>query len=50
MLLVYNISKQWVTCDHKIGDSWTINLIQDNLQKQLLNADMVPSEEKDTFY
>ena len=33
---------EWETCGHKKGDSWTVQLMHDNLKK-LLNVDMVPN-------
>ena len=33
-------------CDHEKGDKWTIQLIKDNLKKQLTHLDMVPYEKK----
>ena len=35
-------------CGHK-GDSRTVKLIQDNLEKQLLNANIVPNEKRCTL-
>ena len=32
------------------GDLWTVKSIQDNLEKQLLNADMIPNEKNDVIY
>ena len=29
-------------CDHEKGDKWTIQLIKDNLKKQLIHLDMMP--------
>ena len=37
---------EWENCDHEIGDKWTIQLIRDNLKKQLTHLDMIPYEKK----
>ena len=33
-------------CDHEKGDMWSIQSIKDNLEKQRINLDMIPSEKK----
>ena len=37
-------------CDHEKDDAWTIQLIKDHLEKQLINNNMVPYDKKDIFY
>ena len=37
-------------CDHEKGDVWTIQLIKDNLEKQLLNEIMVSYDKKGYVY
>ena len=37
---------EWGNCDHEKGDKWTIQLIKDNLKKQLIHLDMIPYEKK----
>ena len=41
---------EWENCDHEKGDKLTIQLIKDNLKKQLTHLDMIPYEKKDVFY
>ena len=31
-------------------DAWTIQLVNNNLEKQVLNDNMVPYDKKDVFY
>ena len=37
---------EWENCDHEKGDQWTIQLIKDNLQKQLIHLDIISYEKK----
>ena len=37
---------EWETCSYKKGDSWTVQLSQYNLKKQLLNVNIVPNDKK----
>ena len=37
---------EWENCDHEKGDKWTVQLIKDNLERQLINPDMTPYEKK----
>ena len=39
--------KEWENCDHEKGDTWTIQLVKDNLEKQFLNDNMVPYDKKE---
>ena len=41
---------EWENCDHEKGDKLTIQLIKDNLKKELTHLDMIPYEKKDVFY
>ena len=40
---------EWENCDNEKGNPWTIQLIKDNLEKQLLDENMVPYDKKDVF-
>ena len=40
---------EWENCDHEKGDKLTIQLIKDNLKKQLTHLDMIPYEKKNVF-
>ena len=41
---------EWEIFDHEQGDAWGIQLIKDNLEKHLLNNNMIPYHQKDVFY
>ena len=43
-------STEWERCGHKESDAWTIQLINDNLEKQLLNENIVIYDKKDVLY
>ena len=40
---------EWGNCDHEKGDTWTMQLIKDNLEKQLLNDNIVPYDKRMYF-
>ena len=37
---------EWENFDHEHGDAWAIQLIKDNLEKHLLNNNMIPYDQK----
>ena len=37
---------EWENFDHEKGDMWSIQSIKDNLEKQRINLDMIPSEKR----
>ena len=39
----------WGNCDHEEGSAWTIQLIKDHLEKQLINNNMIPYEKRIYF-
>ena len=41
---------EWKSWGHEKGDTWIIQLINDNLEKQLLNENIVIYDKKDMFY
>ena len=41
---------EWEYCDHEKGNMWSIQSIKDNLEKQRVNLDMIPSENKKDVY
>ena len=42
-------SAEWEDCDNEKGNMWSIQSIKDNLEKQRINLDMIPSEKKDVY-